>query len=51
VEHEALIRVVRILVDVLDTAGVERRGAPLDAVDFVALVEQQLGQIKPRPAL
>ena len=40
-----LVRLVRILVEVLDAAGVERRRAALDAVDVVALVEQQLGEI------
>jgi hypothetical protein len=36
---------VRILVQVVDAVGVEQRGAPLDAVHLVALVEQELGQI------
>ena len=29
----------------IDAPGVERRRAPLDAVDLVTLVKQQLGQI------
>ena len=44
-EDEALVRLVRILVEMLDPAGVERRRAALDAVDDIALVEQQFGQI------
>src|SRR6266508_530235 len=32
------------LVDVVEPAGVEGRGAPDDAVDLVALAEQQLGK-------
>ena len=47
VQDELLVRLVRILVEMLDAAGVERRGAALDAVDGVALVEQKLGEIGP----
>mmetsp|Transcript_47033 Transcript_47033/g.87364 ORF Transcript_47033/g.87364 Transcript_47033/m.87364 type:complete len:234 (+) Transcript_47033:55-756(+) len=36
---------VAVLVDVVDTAGVEGRGAADDAVNLVSLVNQQLGQI------
>ena len=36
---------VRVLVEMVDPGGVERRGATLDAVHRVALAEQQLGQI------
>ena len=36
---------MRILVQVIDARGVEARRAALDAVDFVALLEQQLGQV------
>ena len=38
---------VRVLVDVVDPPGVEGRGAPDQAVDLVALVEQELGQVRP----
>ena len=40
--HAAL---VRILVQMIDAVGVERGGAALDAVNLVALVEQQLRQV------
>src|SRR5678815_573787 len=36
---------VRILVQVVDALRVEERGAPLDAVDDVALLQQKLGEI------
>ena len=36
---------VRILIEMIDTGGVEGRGAPLDAMNSVTLGEQQLGQI------
>ncbi len=36
-QDEALVLLVRVLVDVLDAAGVERGRAALDAVDDVAL--------------
>ena len=45
VELKARARLVWILVDVIEPAGVERRGPPDDAVDLVALTQQQLGQI------
>ena len=34
-------------VQVVDALGVERRGAALDAVDLVALGEQELGEVGP----
>ena len=36
---------VRVMVQVIDAAGVERRRTPLHPVHLVALVEQQFGQI------
>ena len=36
---------VRVAVQMIDPAGVERRGAPLDPVHHVALLEQQRRQI------
>ncbi|EXI76370.1 MAG: hypothetical protein AW07_00315 [Candidatus Accumulibacter sp. SK-11] len=45
VEDEAAILLVRVLVQVVDTVGVEQRAAPLDAVDLVALGQQHFGQI------
>ena len=47
VQDKLLVRLVRVLIEMLDAAGVERRRAPLDAVDGVALVEQQFGKIRP----
>ena len=35
------VRRVRILIDVVDPLGVEGRGAALDAVDLVALFEEE----------
>jgi hypothetical protein len=37
---------VRILIDVVDAPRIERRRSPDHAVDFVALREEQLGQIR-----
>jgi len=45
VQHEALVLDVRVFVDVVDALGIEERRAALDAVDFVALVEQELGEV------
>jgi len=42
-ERHALL--VRIVIEMIDTLGVERRGATLDAVDVVALADQELGEI------
>ena len=36
---------VRILVEMVDAVGVERGGAALDAVDLIALGEQELRQV------
>ena len=38
---------VRVDVDVVETAGVERGGAADDAVDLVPLREQELDQVRP----
>ena len=45
VQDEAPVVDVRVLVEVVDAVGVEQRGAALDAVDLVALVEQELGEV------
>ena len=45
VQHEASVRVVGILVEVVDAVGVEERGAPLDTVDFLALLQQEFREI------
>ena len=40
-----LTPLVRVLVEVIDPAGVERGGAPLDAVNLVALLKEELSQV------
>ena len=42
-ESDALA--VGVLVEMIDARGVERLGAPLDAVNDIALAEQQFGEI------
>lgn len=42
---EPLVWHVRVFIDVLDTAGVERRRPALQAVDDVALFQQQTGKV------
>lgn len=46
VQHEARVADELVLVDVVDARGVEERGVTLDAVDFVAFVEQQFGEVR-----
>jgi hypothetical protein len=36
---------VRVLVDVIDTVGIDQGGAPLDPVYLVAFVQQQLRKV------
>jgi len=45
VQDEFAAGLVRVLVEVVDAVGVEQRTAALDAVDFVAFVEQEFSQI------
>jgi len=45
VQGEVALLDVRILVQVVDAVGVEQAAAALDAVDFVALLEQELGEV------
>ena len=45
VEDEAAIRLMRVLVEMVDAVGVEQRGASLDAVDLIALAEEELGEV------
>ena len=45
VQHEPRIFFVRVLIEMIDAIGVERRGAALDAVDAIALAEQEFGEI------
>ena len=44
-ESEPSVTFMRILVEVIDAAGVERRCTPLDPMHLVALFEQQLRQV------
>jgi hypothetical protein len=46
VQEQLDAALVRILVQVIDAIGVERRRAPLDAVNLVALPEQELRKIR-----
>ncbi len=46
VENEVSVVDMRVLVEVIDSAGVEHRAAALDAVDDVSLAEQELGQVR-----
>ena len=45
VHEEARLVLVRIDVEIVDAGGVERGGAPLDAVDDIAFLQQQTRQI------
>src|SRR5262249_10859117 len=45
-EPEAIVGRVRILVDALEPLGVERARSPHQAVDLVALREQELGEVR-----
>ena len=44
-QDELAVGLVRILIEVIDAVGVEERRAALDAVDLVAFVEQELGEV------
>jgi hypothetical protein len=37
---------MRILIDMIDTLRIKRRSAALDAMDFIALFEQKLGEVR-----
>src|SRR5579872_40176 len=45
VQAQSRTFLVRILIDVVDALGVERAGAPNDAVNFVAMGQKKFGQI------
>ena len=47
VQEEPAIRRLRVLIEMIDTLGVELRTAALDAVHFVALFEQELREVRP----
>lgn len=44
-EDEVAVLHVGVLVDMVDTIGVEERGTALDAMDDVAFFEQEFGEI------
>src|ERR1017187_5187007 len=46
VQKKTSISAVRIFIDRFETFGVERRGAPDEAMNFVSFAEQKLGQIR-----
>jgi hypothetical protein len=46
VQNELAVVDVRILVEMVDPVGVEQGGAAFDAVDGVAFLEQEFGQIR-----
>ncbi len=45
-QHEVLVADVRVLVDVVDALGIEQRGAALDAVHLVTLLEQEFRKVR-----
>ena len=45
VEEKILVRIVRVLIEMIDAFGVEQRRPPLDAVDFVPLGKEQFREI------
>ena len=46
VQHQAALRVVRIAVQVIDALRIEKGSAALYAVDDIALIEQELGEVR-----
>ncbi len=42
--EEADVRLVRVLVEMIDPVGIDERGTALDAVDDIALAEQEFGE-------
>ena len=48
-QEQSRVRQVRILIEMVDASAIEAAGAPDETVDFVALFEQEFGQITSRP--
>ena len=46
VEKESGIGLVNILIDVIETVGVEAGGAPLQTMDFIPLFEEKLSEVR-----
>ena len=44
-QDQSRIRLVRILVEMVDTVRVEQRRPALDAVNFITLVKEQFGEV------
>ena len=44
-QREVLLVDMRVLIQVVNTVGIERRGPALDAVDFITFAQQKLGQV------
>src|SRR5918992_77497 len=47
VQNEITLRLVGILVQMIHPVGVKTRGAALDPMDLIALLQQKLGKIGP----
>src|SRR6266508_525135 len=45
-QEKTPVRFVRVLIQMVDPGGVEKRGAPLDAVNYVPFVQKKFGQIR-----
>jgi hypothetical protein len=45
VEEEPRLRLVRVAIEMVDPARVERAGAADQPVDLVALLQEQLGEV------
>ena len=41
-QRQPYVLLMRILVEIIDATGVERRGTPLDAVDVIALCQEEV---------
>jgi hypothetical protein len=46
VQEKAVVGLVKIAEDVIDSIGVEAGRATLEAVNFVAFCQEQLGQVR-----
>jgi hypothetical protein len=46
VQNEAAVASLGVLVEMVDAVGVEKRSATLDAMDDVALLEEELGEVR-----
>lgn len=45
VQNQPQVRLVRVLIEMIDTIGVEQRAAAFDAVHFIAFCHQEFRQI------